>query len=134
MSRAKLLLLACLIPLAACRLPAQDVPSGAEDFASFCAACHGEGGKGDGSVAETLEKRPADLTRLSQKNHGKFPMTRVMSKIWGYAKAPDGTVMPQFAPLLDHDQIVLFDSGDGIATPTPLRLVQLAEYLKTIQE
>ena len=43
--------------------------------------------------------------------------------------APDGTVMPQFAPLLDHDQIVLFDSGDGIATPTPLRLVQLAEYL-----
>ena len=29
--------------------------------------------------------------------------------------------------------MVLFDSGDGIATPTPLRLVQLGEYVRDMQ-
>ena len=134
MQPARLVLLASLLPLAACQPGDMPTPSGAEDFATYCAACHGRDGKGAGSVADTMDKPPADLTQLAAANDGSFPMTRVMSKIWGYAKAPDGTVMPQFAPLLDQDQIVLFDSGDGIATPTPLRLVQLAEYLKTIQD
>ena len=37
------------------------------------------------------------------------------------------------APLLDG-QLVGYDGGDGIASPTPVRLVQVAEYLKSIQE
>ena len=41
--------------------------------------------------------------------------------------------MPEFASLLDG-QLVPFDGGDGIETPTPLRLVQLAEYVKGLQE
>jgi hypothetical protein len=28
---------------------------------------------------------------------------------------------------------VLFDSGDGIATPTPVRLVQLGQYVQSLQ-
>ncbi len=128
----KLALIASLIPLAAC-LKAEEPPAtGSQDFATYCAACHGDGGKGDGPMAGTLDRRPADLTKLAGAD-GKIPMARVMSKIWGYAKAPDGTVMPKFAPLLDNDQMVLFDSGDGIPTPTPLRLVQLAEHLQTLQ-
>lgn len=129
----KLALIASLIPLAACLKAEKEPPAtGAEDFATYCAACHGDGGKGDGPMADTLDKRPADLTQLAGAD-GKIPMAQVMSKIWGYARAPDGTVMPKFAPLLDSDQMVLFDSGDGISTPTPLRLVQLAEHLQTLQ-
>lgn len=128
----KPLILLALIPLAAC-VKKEPEPTGAEDFATYCAACHGDGGKGDGPMRDTLDKRPADLTTLAQRNGGALPMARVMSKIWGYAKAPDGTVMPQFAPLLEGDQMVLFDSGDGISTPTPLRLVQLAEHIQTLQ-
>jgi hypothetical protein len=41
--------------------------------------------------------------------------------------------MPSFAPLLDG-QLVGYDGGDGIESPTPVRLVQVAEYLKSIQE
>lgn len=108
------------------------VPSGAEDFVAFCAACHGLTGVGDGEVASTLPKKPANLTRISARNGGAFPMAKVMTKIWGYARK-DGVVMPSFAPLLDG-AIVPFDSGDGIATPTPLRLVQLAGYLREIQK
>lgn len=44
-----------------------------------------------------------------------------------------GEVMPQFSPLLDNQNLVLFDSGDGIDTPTPLRLVQLGQYVQTLQ-
>lgn len=129
-----LALIASLIPLAACvksALPEPE-PTGAQDFTNYCASCHGAGGKGDGPAAAGLDKKPADLTQLAGPD-GKIPMTRVMSKIWGYTRAPDGTLMPRFAPLLESDQMVLFDSGDGIPTPTPRRLVQLAEHLQTIQ-
>lgn len=127
------LALALMAGLAACLAkPAPKVPTGAEDFATFCAACHGSSGKGDGEAGETLGKMPANLTTLAARNNGVFPTAAVMTKIWGYAKE-DGRVMPVFAPLLEDD-LVLFDSGDGIATPTPLRLVQLGEYVKTLQE
>jgi mono/diheme cytochrome c family protein len=107
-------------------------PSGAEDFATYCAGCHGSTGEGNGPQAAALPTRPANLTTLSARNGGTFPMTRVMAKIWGYTER-DGQVMPQFAPLLDSENLVLFDSGDGIDTPTPLRLVQLAQYVQTLQ-
>ncbi|MBL9058194.1 MAG: cytochrome c, partial [Rhodobacteraceae bacterium] len=41
-------------------------------------------------------------------------------------------VMPDFAPMMTGD-LVPYDGGDGIETPTPERLVALAEYLKTLQ-
>jgi len=119
--------------VAACDLirPTASGPTGAEDFATFCVPCHGAGGVGDGALAADLPKPPADLTAISARSGGSFPMARVMSKIWGYAQQ-NGQVMPGFAPLLEGDT-VLFDSGDGIATPTPLRLVQLGEYLRGLQ-
>jgi mono/diheme cytochrome c family protein len=108
-------------------------PTGAEDFASYCVTCHGAGGAGNGEQAASLPTRPANLTTLSARNGGTFPMTRVMASIWGYTER-DGEVMPQFAPLLDSENLVLFDSGDGIDTPTPLRLVQLGQYVETLQK
>ncbi len=107
--------------------------SGAQDYADFCAACHGAGGKGDGIAAKGLTKAPADLTALSRTNGGKFPTTKVMAQIWGYAGAKGRGVMPDFAPMLEGD-LVLYDGGDGIDTPTPQRLVALAEYLKRLQK
>ena len=125
-----------LTALAAC-LPggktgtAGAIPTGAEDFQSYCATCHGSGGRGNGEAAASLAKAPANLTTIAARNGGTFPMTRVMAHIWGYAQE-DGRVMPKFAPLLDGN-LVLFDSGDGIATPTPIRLVQLGQYVQSLQ-
>ena len=125
-----------LFGLAAC-LPGQgreEQTSGPADYAEYCASCHGAGGKGDGEVAEGLAKKPADLTRLSAKNGGTFPTTRVMAQIWGYTGGKDGDrVMPKFSALLDG-ALVPYDGGDGIMTPTPVRLVELAEYLKVLQD
>jgi len=124
-------LAAACLPIGGSRKEA--VPTGAEDFATYCVTCHGVGGTGNGEQAASLPKRPANLTQLSAKNGGVFPMTRVMAKIWGYTER-DGQVMPQFAPLLDSENLVLFDGGDGIDTPTPLRLVQLGQYVQTLQK
>lgn len=124
------------LALAAC--VEREGPTGAEDFASFCSACHGLTGRGDGGAVGTLAQAPADLTRLAVDNDGVFPGTRVMAKIWGYtgvtpATRADASPMPGFGPLLQGD-LVPYDGGDGIATPTPIRLVQLAEYVKTLQQ
>ena len=90
--------------------------------------------KGDGDAAALLDRKPADLTTISARNGGVFPGTAVMAKIWGYTGGRDGaSPMPGFGPLL-QGQLVPYDGGDGIQTPTPVRLVQLAEYLKAIQE
>lgn len=131
---ARLLPVLALVVVAACVLgPKPDpIPTGAQDFADFCAGCHGLSGKGDGEAAATLARRPADLTGLSKRNGGTFPTTRVMAKIWGYTGGKGGAVMPNFGPLLDSD-MVPYDGGDGIMSPTPIRLVQIAEHLQSLQ-
>jgi mono/diheme cytochrome c family protein len=121
-----------LLVLAGCVQPERQT-TGALDFAENCAACHGPTGRGDGALAADLARRPADLTGLSRRNGGVFPTTRVMAQIWGYAGQKGAGVMPNFAAMLDGE-MVLYDGGDGIDSPTPIRLVELAEYLKTLQE
>lgn len=126
--------LAPLLLLAAClAAPQADVPTGKMDFAENCAACHGTTGVGNGPAAAGLAKRPANLTTLARRNGGEFPATRVMAKIWGYTGGKTGTIMPGFGPLLDSETIP-YDGGDGIMTPTPIRLAQIAEHLKTLQK
>ena len=123
--------LGLLLPLAAC-VAQPDIPSARADFTALCAGCHGDGARGDGDMADTLDQKPADLTTLAARNKGAFPGTRVMAQIWGYAGAKGRGVMPDFGPLLAGD-MVPYDGGDGILSPTPIRLVELAEYLKTLQ-
>jgi mono/diheme cytochrome c family protein len=108
-------------------------PDPARDFAQYCAACHGAGGRGDGGAGAGLSPPPADLTQLAARGGGVFPTTRVMAYIWRDGGAGSHRAMPEFAGLMEGD-LVLYDGGDGIETPTPERLVALAEYLKTVQE
>jgi mono/diheme cytochrome c family protein len=57
--------------------------NGSEMFRAYCAVCHGTGGLGNGPAASALRKRPADLTQLTRKNNGKFPVYRVANVIQG---------------------------------------------------
>ena len=128
-----ILALLALPVLGACVDTKDSSDTGAEDYAAYCSACHGATGKGDGEAAKDLSRKPADLTTLSRRNKGAFPTTKVMAQIWGYAGAKGRGVMPDFGPLL-QGEMVPYDGGDGIETPTPIRLVQLAEYLKVLQQ
>ncbi len=55
--------------------------SGAADFQTYCSACHGGGGKGDGSIAKSLKKHPPDLTQLASRSKGVFPDDTVFKSI-----------------------------------------------------
>ncbi|MDU8912820.1 cytochrome c [Aestuariicoccus sp. MJ-SS9] len=102
-------------------------------FQENCAVCHGAEARGDGPMADGLDKKPADLTRIAARNGGSFPRAEVLSLIDGYARSDlEGPGMPEFGELLKGDLVPL-DTGDGILTPTPRKLVALMEYLESIQ-
>ena len=104
-------------------------------YGEFCTSCHGLAGEGDGPLALEFDPGPADLTGLSARNGGVFPLAEVISTIDGYTRARRGDLaMPEFGLMLEDGPLVFIDTGDGIPTPTPERLVALAEYLRTIQD
>jgi mono/diheme cytochrome c family protein len=41
---------------------AGDMAAAKTNYTTFCAKCHGEGGKGDGAGAATLQTKPRDFT------------------------------------------------------------------------
>ena len=56
---------------------------GQRDFRTYCSACHGLEGKGDGTLGEFLTLAVPDLTTLSKLNAGQFPEERVTAVIDG---------------------------------------------------
>ncbi|MBV2358574.1 cytochrome c [Thalassococcus sp. CAU 1522] len=127
--------LAGLAGLAACVEPEMPGPSdGRALFVENCAVCHGETGKGDGPMARAMARAPRDLTLIRVRNGDSFPRARVLSTIDGYARSDlSGPGMPEFGDLLRGDLVPL-DTGDGVMTPTPRKLVALLEYIESIQE
>ena len=106
---------------------------GRDLFMVNCAVCHGADGRGNGPMASEMDPAPSDLTLIAARNGGELPVAQVLSKIDGYAQGGiTGPSMPQFGELFRGD-LVPFDTGDGILTPTPRKLVALVEYLETIQ-
>lgn len=124
--------IAFLLALSACAAPPE--VAGKRLFNDHCIACHGQTGRGDGPISDQVGQVVPDLTLISERNGGTFPMAEVMSTIDGYTRVRAGnTVMPEFGIDLQAGPLVLVDTGDGIETPTPSRLVALAEYLRSLQ-
>lgn len=109
---------------------------GREDFLSYCAACHGVDGKGDGTVAEFLTITATDLTQLSRKNAGLFPRERATKVIDGRAevKVHGPRDMPVWGDWFE------FEAGSSIAGKgaeekiVQARINALVDYIETIQE
>ena len=114
----------------------EEMPAASDGRALFmenCAVCHGTDAKGDGTMARAMETAPPDLTLISVRNGGTFPVVKVLSTIDGYTKTSlSGPGMPEFGALLEGDLVPL-DTGDGVLTPTPRKLVALLEYIESIQ-
>ena len=105
-----------------------DPSSGKAMFTSYCAACHGPEGKGNGPAASELKTTPADLSQLAKKNDGKFPADHVRSILEFGAKAPahGSTDMPVWGTLFRA-----LDQSDQ--TKVSLRIQNLVDYVKTLQ-
>ena len=101
--------------------------SGSEMFHSYCAPCHGAGGKGNGPAATSLKNPPANLTQLAKKNGGKFPSDHVTTVLRnGVSGAHGSSDMPIWGPLFSqvsgHDDALV-----------QMRISNLVRYLETIQ-
>jgi mono/diheme cytochrome c family protein len=101
--------------------------SGKAMFMQYCAACHGQDGKGGGPAAAALKAAPADLTKLSVSNSGKFPETKVVRLIDGSdtLAAHGSRDMPVWG--------AVFHQMDGSAATAKLRLANLTGYIQSIQ-
>jgi len=95
-------------------------------FQSYCSACHGKAGKGDGPAAAALKKAPADLTKITARHGGKYPEVQVKRYIEGLDEvAAHGTRdMPMWGSLFrDLDR-----------NTAQIRVQALSDYLKGLQQ
>lgn len=112
---------------------AQETPSnpspasGKEMFTAYCAPCHGIRGKGDGPAASAFRTPPSDLTRLAQKNKGKFPGAEVAHELKDAYEAPHGSrEMPVWGPVLSE----ISPKSEAIGA---LRIANIVKYIETLQ-
>ncbi|HEX5046314.1 MAG TPA: c-type cytochrome [Gammaproteobacteria bacterium] len=105
--------------------------SGEEIFNRFCASCHGESAKGDGPVAGSLMKMPADLTQISRR-YGTFPADRIRDTIDGRnVVAQHG---PRVMPVWGYEFWI--EEGGDVVAQRDMHIVinRLVEYLRSLQQ
>lgn len=99
-------------------------------FQSYCAACHGVDGRGDGPAAPALKQKVPDLTLLSRRSGGIFPGLHVKAMILlgsdDLIPAHGSKKMPIWGPLF-HE--IDFDRDWG-----RVRVENLTQYLESIQQ
>lgn len=98
-------------------------------YQRYCASCHGAEARGDGPIAADLRVPPTDLTRLAEKNGGRFPFDTVARAIDGRKEtrghgAPD---MPVWGEV--------FPKTAGTESPSVSTAVgRITHYLWTLQK
>ncbi len=109
---------------------------GKREFESNCASCHGANGKGGGFAVEWLRKSPTDLTTLTKRNGGVFPVSRMYEMIEG-ANVPSHGVrdMPVWGmdyriQAGEYYADVPYDSEVYVRG----RILALIEYINRLQE
>jgi len=114
---------------------------GKKEFRDVCAVCHGVKGDGSGSFAGMLSKKPSDLTVLSKKNGGVFPVDRIYKVIDGREMVEEGhgtREMPVWgsrfnAEAYEHsiDFYGLLYNSEAMVQA---RILALIDYLNSIQK
>lgn len=101
---------------------------GAENYAAYCAVCHGKDGKGRGPAAPALKTAPTDLTAIASSHGGVFSVADVEAAVKGSGRpiAAHGTAdMPVWGPIFRS-----MSPGDDMLA---LRLSNLVQYIKSMQ-
>ena len=117
--------------MAAAQEPAtmkQSVP-GAEFFRTYCAACHGDSARGDGPLAASMKRKPANLTEIAKRNGGQFPSDLVFRTIDGSqpVRGHGGPDMPAWGEALMRSR----EAGDADSVKKMIQ--SLVDYLESLQ-
>ena len=117
--------------LLAGRADAQSTSAATGDylFRTYCAACHGTSAKGDGPLAESMRRRPANLTEIGKRNQGEVPADEVRQTSDGRTpvKGHGGPDMPVWGDVFSKSS----DGGDPAIVAA--RIKALVAYLESIQ-
>jgi mono/diheme cytochrome c family protein len=113
---------------------AEEADIGAGLYASYCAACHGATGMGDGDMANVVSIPSPNLTLLAKNNGGVFPMLEVLQVIDGRSGVrAHGGAMPLWGQVFSDD-IGDADGPYGSVLEVRGRLLSLATYLQSMQQ
>ncbi len=111
--------------------------AGKIEFDIACAICHGVDGKGNGMVAAALKSQPTDLTLLSKKNSGVFPIEHITQVIDGRAQVTThgSRDMPIWGTryavaAAEHYVDTPYDQEEYVRN----RILKLTDYLYRIQQ
>jgi len=103
-------------------------------FRVYCVSCHGDQADGQGRLTEYLTVKPADLTKIAQRNDGAFPTRRILRVIDGRERViGHAGEMPVWGDA--------FQKADALDTQPPevrereveRKIESLVHYLKSIQ-
>jgi mono/diheme cytochrome c family protein len=120
-------------------LAQDDLEAGRNEYRQSCLGCHGEGGKGDGIMAQYLTLKPANLTMISKKNNGQYPFQQIFQIIDG--RAEKGGHGRGLMPIWGERYTVR--SGAAGAEPyktyssepfVRARILELTYYIQSLQE
>jgi mono/diheme cytochrome c family protein len=122
-------------------VPATEKPGGISielgkaDFRTYCAACHGVSGVGDGTVAEFMTIAAADLTKLSWKNAGAFPRQKVPDVIDGRAdvRVHGARDMPVWGDWFNAEAVGPDMDATAREEVVRMRIESLTNYIETLQ-
>jgi mono/diheme cytochrome c family protein len=102
---------------------------GSSIFRTYCASCHGETGRGDGPLAQSLRRPPPDLTGIAARHQGVFPAEKVYRIIDGRERVPGhgGPDMPVWGD-------AFMRSGEATTRESVnTKIRRLVEFLDSIQ-
>ncbi len=97
-------------------------------YKAYCAVCHANDGKGAGPMTQWLKVPAPDLTHISARNGGTFPLARIEKIISGEQPLPAGhgtREMPLWGPIFSQ---IAWDQDLG-----HLRVANLARYIREMQ-
>ncbi len=114
------------------------IENGQRIYSAYCEFCHGEKGRGDGSMLEHLQVQPTDLTQIQKKNTGQFPFWQVYQMIDGQnneeetIKGHGRGAMPIWGQVFERQK----EASDPLVQEEIIigRLLSLVHYLESIQE
>ncbi len=113
---------------------AQDAAEGSRLFQLHCASCHGIEAEGDGPMAPVLLVQPSDLTSMTERYDGRFPVERIVSRIDGRDPlVSHGSDMPVYGWFFEgRDVAVKTPAGQPMMTSQPI--ADLLEWLRSVQD
>jgi mono/diheme cytochrome c family protein len=104
--------------------------AGHDLFRTYCASCHGTSGVGDGPLASSMRRKPANLTQIAKRNGGQYPSELVYRVIDGRqpVRGHGGPDMPVWGDAFARTS----DASDEASVKR--KIDALVEYLRAIQE